>query len=77
MEREVRRELRWDELRKFWGVRRELLKASLTLRRRHRRTSRRLEDSLRLAALARDRFNAYLEVVKACGTERVLRLRKR
>ncbi len=71
------RELSWDDLRRFWRLRRDLLKASLTMRGRHRKTSRRVEDSLRLAALARDGFNTYLEVVKACGTERVLRLRKR
>ncbi len=70
------RELSWDDLRRFWRLRRDLLKASLTMRGRHRRTSRQVKDSLRLAALAREGFNTYLEVVKACGTERVLRLRK-
>ena len=67
----------WDDLRRLWRLRRELLKASLTIRGERRKTSRRVEDSLRLAALAKDGFSTYLEVIKACGTERVLRLRKR
>ena len=58
-------------------MRKELLKVSLTTRGYHRKTSRELRDSLRLALLARECFNSYLEVVKACGRERVLRLRKR
>lgn len=69
--------MRWDNLKRFWRLRRELLKASLTLREKHRKTSRKLEDSLRLAALARKGFNTYLEVVEICGIRRVLRLRKR
>jgi len=77
MERGVRRELSWDEIRGFWRLRRELLKASLALRVERRRTSRRIEDSLRLAALAREGFRTYLEVVRVCGRERELRLRRR
>ncbi len=71
------RELCWDSLKRFWRLRRELLKASLTLRGKHRRTSRGLEDSLRLAALAREGFNTYLEVVEVCRVERVLRLKRK
>jgi|GEM_PF-2803636 len=71
------RELRWDDLKRFWRLRRELLKASLTLRGRHRKTSRSLKDSLRLATLAREGFSTYLEVVEVCKEGRVLRLRKR
>lgn len=70
------RELRWDSLKRFWRLRRELLKASLNLRGKYRKTSRRLEDSLRLTALAREGFDTYLEVVEVCGTRRVLRLKR-
>ncbi len=71
----LRRVLGWDELRGFWRLRRELLKESLRIRERCRRVSRSVEDSLKLALLAREGFKKRLEVVEFCGSVRVLRMR--
>ena len=54
---------------------REIFKIVYSTRGRFR-TTRRIEDSLRLARLARELVNAYIEVIEWCGERRVLRLKK-
>jgi len=55
---------------------REIFKIIYSTRGRFRTTRRSIEDSLRLARLARELVNAYVEVVEWCGERRVLKLRK-
>ena len=63
----------------WWGLGstcsfRELFRYTYLTRGRHRVVRRSLEDSLKLASLARELAQAYLEVVE-WGERRVLRLR--
>jgi hypothetical protein len=55
---------------------REVFKLTYIIRGRFRTTKRSIEETLRLARLARELLETYLEVVVWEGEKRVLKLRK-
>ena len=55
---------------------REIFKIVYSTRGRFRTTRRSIKDSLRLAHLAKELVNTYIEVIEWCGEKRVLKLKK-
>lgn len=72
----VLRVIRLEDLESFWRFRKELLKLSLLTRPSHvrRRVRRSIEDSIKLALLAREASELFLEVISWRG-RRILKLR--
>lgn len=71
------RVIKLKDLEELWRSRRELLRLSLRLRPSHirRRVRRSIEDSLKLALLAKEASELFLEVI-SWKKKRVLKLKK-